>query len=193
MDYEGELAIVIGKDGKDIPVDDALSYVAGYTVCNDVSARAWQRDPHYAGTVPQWCFGKGFDGFAPLGPMIVSTKVSIYLKHGMGNNAFSFCSDSANIVCIMKVLGAADNLSLQTKVNGTVRQKANTDDLVFGVRQIVAFVSQGTTVGKGSIILTGTPGGVILGSTNPVWLTHDDLVEVSISGIGSIRNRMDFI
>lgn len=76
MDFEGELAIVIGKAGKDIPASHALSYVAGYTVCNDVSARAWQRDPLYAGSVPQWCFGKGFDGFAPLGPMIVSTEVS---------------------------------------------------------------------------------------------------------------------
>lgn len=93
----------------------------------------------------------------------------------------------------MKVLGAADDLSLQTKVNGTVRQEANTSDLVFGVREIVGFVSQGTTVQKGSVILTGTPGGVILGSTSPVWLTHGDLVEVSISGIGSVRNVIDFI
>lgn len=88
MDYEGELAIVIGREGKDIPVDDALSYVAGYIVCNDVSARLWQRDPHYAGAVPQWCFGKGFDGFAPLGPMIVSTEVSIWPQRGMGDNVF---------------------------------------------------------------------------------------------------------
>lgn len=93
----------------------------------------------------------------------------------------------------MKVLGAADDLSLQTKVNGTVRQEANTGDLVFGVREIVGFVSQGTTIEKGSVILTGTPGGVILGSTNPVWLTHGDLVEVSISGIGSVRNVIDFV
>lgn len=79
MDFEGELAIVIGKEGKDIPVEDALSFVAGYTVSNDVSARAWQRDPYYAGAVPQWCFGKRFDGFAPLGPMIVSPKVRAYI------------------------------------------------------------------------------------------------------------------
>lgn len=93
----------------------------------------------------------------------------------------------------MKILGAADSLSLQTKVNGIVRQQANTNDLVFGVRDIVAFVSQGTTLAKGSVILTGTPGGVILGSRNPAWLSHGDLVEVSISGIGSIRNKMDFV
>ncbi|KAF9890057.1 hypothetical protein FE257_006737 [Aspergillus nanangensis] len=165
MDFEGELAILIGADGKDIPAENALEYVAGYLVANDVSARAWQRDPHYAGNVPQWCFGKGFDGFAPLGPMIVSPRL----------------------------LGAADNLSLETTVNGTVCQQANTGDLVFGVREIIAFVSQSTTLVKGSVILTGTPGGVILGSPNPQWLEDGDVVEVSISGIGSIRNRMNFL
>ncbi|KAM5346010.1 hypothetical protein ACJ41O_011871 [Fusarium nematophilum] len=78
LDYEGELvgAIVIGKEGKDISVKDALDYVAGYTVANDVSARTWQRDPRFTGDVPQWCFSKGFDCFAPLGPMIVSPQVS---------------------------------------------------------------------------------------------------------------------
>lgn len=70
-------AIVIGKEGKDISAEDALSYVAGYTVANDVSARTWQRDPKFAGEVPQWCFSKGFDSFAPLGPVIVSPSVSV--------------------------------------------------------------------------------------------------------------------
>lgn len=68
--------IVIGKEGKDISVQDALDYVAGYTVANDVSARTWQRDPKFAGSIPQWCFSKGFDNFAPIGPMIVSPNVS---------------------------------------------------------------------------------------------------------------------
>ncbi|KAF5024136.1 hypothetical protein F66182_3770 [Fusarium sp. NRRL 66182] len=164
LDYEGELAIVIGKEGKDILAEEALEYVAGYTVANDVSARTWQRDPKYAGEVPQWCFSKGFDSFAPLGPAIVSPKV----------------------------LGAADDLVLQTKVNGKVRQEASTSDLVFGVKKIVSFVSQGTTLEKGSVILTGTPGGVALGMKPPQWLTDGDTVEVSISEIGTIRNRMVF-
>lgn len=69
-------AIVIGREGKDISAEDALSYVAGYTVANDVSARTWQRDPKFAGEVPQWCFSKGFDSFAPLGPVLVSPSVS---------------------------------------------------------------------------------------------------------------------
>ncbi|KAJ3532213.1 hypothetical protein NM208_g8545 [Fusarium decemcellulare] len=165
LDYEGELAIVIGKEGKDISEEDALKYVAGYTVANDVSARTWQRDPQFAGGVPQWCFSKGFDHFAPMGPAIVSPSV----------------------------LGAADNLLLQTRVNGEIRQEASTDDLVFGVKKIIAFVSQGTTLEKGSVILTGTPGGVALGMKPPKWLNNGDTVEVSISGIGTVRNRMVFL
>lgn len=93
---------------------------------------------------------------------------------------------------MVKILGAANNLNLQTKVNGQVRQEANTSDLVFGVREIVAFVSQGTTLEKGSVILTGTPGGVALGMKNPKWLANGDVVEVSIKGIGTISNRMVF-
>ncbi|KAJ4264145.1 hypothetical protein NW764_015953 [Fusarium oxysporum] len=164
LDYEGELAIVIGKEGKNISLEESLEYVAGYTIANDVSARTWQRDPAFAGNTPQWCFSKGFDGWAPLGPMIVSPKL----------------------------IGAADNLDLQTKVNGEMRQKANTSDLVFGVRRIVAFVSQGTTLEKGCVILTGTPGGVALGMENPKWLVDGDVVEVSIKNIGTISNRMVF-
>ncbi|KAH7230184.1 uncharacterized protein BKA55DRAFT_743406 [Fusarium redolens] len=164
LDYEGELAIVIGRKGKDISAEDALSYVAGYTVANDVSARTWQRDPKFAGEVPQWCFSKGFDSFAPLGPVLVSPSV----------------------------LGAADDLILQSKVNGEVRQEASTSDLVFGVKNIIAFVSQGTTLEKGAVILTGTPGGVALGMKPPKWLKDGDTVEVSISGIGTIRNQMVF-
>ncbi|KAF5530237.1 5-carboxymethyl-2-hydroxymuconate isomerase [Fusarium mexicanum] len=164
LDYEGELAIVIGREGKDISAEDALSYVAGYTVANDVSARTWQRDPKFAGEVPQWCFSKGFDSFAPLGPVLVSPSV----------------------------LGAANDLVLQTKVNGEVRQEAGTSDLVFDVKRIIAFVSQGTTLEKGSVILTGTPGGVALGMKPPKWLNNGDVVEVSISEIGTIRNQMVF-
>ncbi|KAL2844358.1 hypothetical protein BJY01DRAFT_248184 [Aspergillus pseudoustus] len=164
LDYEGELAIVIGKEGKDIPAVDALDYIAGYAVANDVSARTWQRDPKFAGGVPQWCFSKGFDTFCPIGPMIVSPEV----------------------------LGPAANLGLQTRVNGEVRQDTSTGDLLFGVKEIVAFVSQGTTLEKGSVILTGTPGGVGMGLSPPNWLRDGDVVEVSIESIGTVRNKMVF-
>jgi 2-keto-4-pentenoate hydratase/2-oxohepta-3-ene-1,7-dioic acid hydratase in catechol pathway len=123
--------IVIGKDVRDISEEDALDYIAGYVAGDDVSARKWQRDPAYAGGVPQWCFSKGFDDFAPLGPCIVSTSL----------------------------LGDASNQTLRTLINGEVRQDSNTSDLLFGVRKVVSFLSQGTTLKKGSLIMTGTPSG----------------------------------
>jgi len=126
---------VIGKTGKNIPKEKALEYVAGYVAGDDVSARKWQRDPAYAGVVPQWCFSKGFDRYAPLGPCIVS----------------------------QQVIGDAGKLQLQTHVNGEVRQDTNTDDLIFGIAEMISFLSQGTTLQKGSLIMTGTPSGMFLG------------------------------
>jgi 2-keto-4-pentenoate hydratase/2-oxohepta-3-ene-1,7-dioic acid hydratase in catechol pathway len=158
-------AIIIGKTGKNILSRDALDYVAGYASSNDVSARTWQRDPAYAGVVPQWCFSKGFDKFAPLGPMMLSPTV----------------------------VGAANNLRLQTFVNGHLRQESNTDDLLFGVRAIISFLSQGTTLEKGTVILTGTPAGVAMGmKPKPEYLEDGDVVEVRIEGLGSCKNRMVF-
>ncbi|EEP76550.1 fumarylacetoacetate hydrolase [Uncinocarpus reesii 1704] len=165
LDYEGELAIVIGKTGKNISKDESLDYVAGYLASNDVSCRKWQRDPAYAGGVPQWCFSKGFDKYAPLGPVLVSTKVA----------------------------GAADNLALQTFVNGELRQDSNTNDLLFNVKHIISFVSQGTTLEKGTVIMTGTPAGVAMGMRPaPVYLKNGDVVEVKIEHLGSTKNTMVF-
>jgi 2-keto-4-pentenoate hydratase/2-oxohepta-3-ene-1,7-dioic acid hydratase in catechol pathway len=164
LDYEGELIIVIGRDGKDISEDDALDYVAGYSSGNDVSARDWQRDPEKAGPVPQWCYGKSFDQFAPLGPCLVSPDV----------------------------VGAADNLTLKTYVNGELRQVTNTSDLLFGVRALVAFCSRGQTLQKGSLIMTGTCGGVGLFMKPPRFLKHGDVVAVDIENIGSVVNKFIF-
>ena len=91
-----------------------------------------------------------------------------------------------------QVLGLADDLGLQTRVNGEVRQDTRTSDLLFGVRAVVEFVSQGTTLEKGSVILTGTPGGVGMGFAPPKWLRDGDVVVVSIERIGAISNRMVF-
>ncbi|KAM0431475.1 hypothetical protein ACHAPT_005453 [Fusarium lateritium] len=164
VDYEGELGIVIGKTGKNIPKESALSHIAGYVVSNDVSARAWQRDPKKAGGVPQWCFSKGFDKFAPLGPLLVSPAV----------------------------VGNASNLNLRTTVNGEERQNSDTGDLLFGVEEIVSFISQGTTLEAGTVVLTGTPSGVAMGMKEPKYLNDGDVVEVSITGLGSVRNKMVF-
>lgn len=164
LDYEGELSIVIGKTGKDIPRSQALDYVAGFVASNDISARKWQRDPAFAGGVPQWCFSKGFDKFAPLGPMLVSPQV----------------------------VGNAGNLRLQTLVNGEVRQDTNTNDLLFKTESLIAFISQGTTLEAGTVIMTGTPAGVAMGMKEPLWLKDGDVVEVRIEKLGSVRNRMVF-
>jgi 2-keto-4-pentenoate hydratase/2-oxohepta-3-ene-1,7-dioic acid hydratase in catechol pathway len=163
-DWEGELSIIVGKTGKNITKETALEYVAGYVVSNDISARKWQRDPKFAGSVPQFCFSKGFDKWAPLGPMIVSPAL----------------------------VGDAGNLALQTLVDGVVRQESNTNDLIFGVRQIIEFISQGTTLEKGTVIMTGTPSGVALGMENPPWLRHGQIVEVKIEELGSVKNKMRF-
>lgn len=154
---------MIAKTGKDIDKEDALEYVAGYVVSNDVSARTWQRDPEYAGGVPQWCFSKGFDKYAPLGPMIVSPKL----------------------------VGDASNLRLQTWVNEELRQDSSTSDLLFGVKEIISFVSQGTTLEQGTVIMTGTPAGVGMGmKPEPRYLKNGDVVKVSIEHLGSVRNKM---
>jgi len=155
---------VIGKTGRDIPKESALDHIAGYCVSNDVSARAWQRDPDKAGVVPQWCFSKGFDKFAPLGPVLVSPAL----------------------------VGNASDLHLRTFVNGEERQRTSTSDLIFGVEDIITFCSQGTTLEAGTIIMTGTPSGVAMGMKPPKYLTDGDVVEVTITGLGSVRNRMVF-
>lgn len=157
--------VLIGRDGKDISESDALRYVAGFTAGNDVSARDWQREAGKAGPVPQWTFSKSFDKYAPLGPCLVASHV----------------------------LGAADKQSLRTFVNGEVRQESNTADLCFGVRQLIAFCSQGQTLQKGSLIMTGTPGGVGLFMQPQAFLKDGDEVSVEIEGIGTLSNRMKFL
>lgn len=155
----------MGRDARDVTEDESLDFVGGYVTGNDLSCRVWQRDPNYAGNVPQWCFSKGFDGFAPIGPMIVSPSV----------------------------MGAADQQSLKTYVNGEVRQDSDTSDLLFGVRKIVSFLSQGTTLEKGTLIMTGTPAGVALGMKPPLYLKHGDVVDVQIGGLGGLRNKLRFV
>lgn len=165
-DYEGELTIVIGRDALNVSEVDALDYVAGYVSGNDVSCRDWQMDKDKAGMMPQWSFSKSFDKYAPVGPAIVSTNV----------------------------LGDAKGLKLQTFVNGEERQSSNTSDLCFGVRQLVSFLSTGQTLLKGSLIMTGTPGGVGIGmKPEPKYLRDGDEVVVEIEGIGKVVNKMEFV
>lgn len=131
LSYKRFQCLVIGKDAKDVSVETALDYVAAYTVGNDISSRKLQRDPAYAGVVPQWGFSKGFDTFAPLGPVLV---------------AASEIPDPSQ-------------LQLRTIVDGEVRQEETVGDLLFDCKYLISYLSQGTTLQKGSVIMTGTPGG----------------------------------
>ncbi|MCJ1300620.1 hypothetical protein MMC08_003417 [Hypocenomyce scalaris] len=163
-DYEGELCMIMGKDAKDVSMSDALSYVAAYTAGNDVSSRKLQRDPAYAGKVPQWGFSKGFDTFAPMGPALVSSQL----------------------------IGDPKDLHLKTIVDGEVRQDESVSDLLFDCAYLVHYLSQGTTLQKGSVVMTGTPGGVGAGLNPPKYLTPGTKVEVVISKIGTLVNGVTF-
>lgn len=157
LDYEVELAVVIGKPCKDVKVEEALDYVLGYTVANDLSTRDWQKIPSLAGG--QWCRSKGFDGFSPLGPVLV-TKDEI-----PDPNA----------------------LALSSSVNGEKRQDSSTSDLIFNVQQIVSFLSAGCTLMPGTVIMTGTPAGVAEGMEGQPWLKPGDKVITEVEKIGALE------
>ncbi len=156
VDYEAELAVVIGKRCKNVSAANALDYVLGYANANDVSARDWQKD--FGGS--QWCRGKTFDTFCPLGPYI-ATKDEI-----PNPNA----------------------LRIQGRLNGNTVQDANTDDMIFSVPQIIEFLTGSMTLLPGTVILTGTPSGVGMARTPKVFLQPGDNFEVEIEGLGTLRN-----
>ncbi|KAH7141727.1 hypothetical protein EDB81DRAFT_691224 [Dactylonectria macrodidyma] len=164
-DYEGELCVIIGRDAKDVTEEEALDYVAAYTVGNDISSRKLQRDPALAGPVPQWGFSKGFDTFAPLGPVLVSSRL---------------IPDPAS-------------LHLRTIVDGEARQSSGVDDLLFSIPYLIAYLSTGTTLQKGSVIMTGTPGGVGSGLKPPRYLVPGTKMEVHVTQIGTLRNGVEFL
>ena len=156
VDYECELVVVIGRKCKNVSREQALDYVFGYTCGNDVSARDWQL--RLGGS--QWCRGKSFDTFSPLGPCVVTR-------------------DS---------LPNANALGISTVVNGEVMQQWNTSDMIFDVADLVAFLSQSTTLLPGTVIFTGTPQGVGMARKPPRWLKAGDEVSIIIDGIGTLTN-----
>jgi 2-keto-4-pentenoate hydratase/2-oxohepta-3-ene-1,7-dioic acid hydratase in catechol pathway len=156
VDYEVELGVVIGYECKNVPRAEALNYVLGYTIGNDVSARDWQKQ--WGGS--QWCRGKTFDTFCPLGPALVTPSA---IKN-------------------------PNDLAIRTRVNGQVRQESNTRDMIFHVAEIIEFLSGSTTLEPGTLILTGTPEGVGMGHKPPLYLKAGDVVECEIEGIGTLRN-----
>ena len=156
VDYECELAVVIGKHCKNVPKEKALEYVLGYTCANDVSARDWQRQ----GGGGQWCRGKTFDTFAPLGPCLV-------LKDEIPDPA---------------------TLKIRTVLNGAVLQDWRCDDMIFDVPTVVSFLSGSTTLLPGTVILTGTPHGVGFARNPPIWLKPGDSISIEIDRIGVLTN-----
>lgn len=157
LDYEGELAVVIGKKGMGVKREEALDYVFGYTVLNDVTARDLQAKHK------QFFIGKSLDTTCPMGPWIVH-------KSAIAN---------------------PNNLDIKTAVNGEVRQDSNTENFIFPIEEIIAVLSQGMTLEPGDIIATGTPAGVGKGFKPPRFLKAGDTIEITVEGIGTLRNKVE--
>lgn len=155
LDYEAEIAVIIGAGGRNITREDALNHVWGYTLVNDITARDLQTRHK------QWFLGKSLDTFCPMGPWAVT-------------------ADEINI----------ENTWLECRVNGELRQRACTADLIFDVPDLIATLSAGMTLAPGDLIATGTPAGVALGFDPPRYLTSGDVVEVSADGLGVLRNEV---
>jgi 2-keto-4-pentenoate hydratase/2-oxohepta-3-ene-1,7-dioic acid hydratase in catechol pathway len=155
VDYEGELALIVGRDCRDVPEQDALSVLAGYAAANDVTARWWQRE----GGGGQFCRGKGFDTFCPIGAIVPVSAVR-----------------------------DPQSLRVVTRLNGTVMQDSSTSLMLHPVARIIAELSRGTTLLSGTVILTGTPAGVGFGRNPKVFMQAGDVVEVEIEGVGRVRN-----
>ncbi len=155
VDYEGELALIIGRDARDVAEVDALEYISGYAIANDVSARWWQKH----GSGGQFVRGKSFDTFCPLSEPVPRERIA-----------------------------DPQRLRITTKINGELMQDANTAEMIFSVHRLVAELSRGMTLLAGSIILTGTPAGVGAARTPPRYLRDGDVVEISIEGLGTLRN-----
>jgi acylpyruvate hydrolase len=154
VDYEAELGVVIGRRAKNISLGQALDYVFGYTIINDVSARDFQFADN------QWQRGKSCDTFAPMGEAVVT-------------------SDEVS---------DPHNLSIKLRLNGRTMQDSNTDQLIFGVPQLIAFLSETITLEPGDVIATGTPPGVGFARKPPVFLKPGDVMEVEIEKLGVLRS-----
>lgn len=157
FDYEAELVIVIGKTAMNVSVEDAMASIFGYTIGNDLSARDLQF------RTGQWLLGKTCDGFAPIGPYLVT-------------------ADEVD----------PSDLEISCRVNGELRQHGNTKNMIFDCAHIVSYLSQHMTLRPGDIIFTGTPAGVILGYPEEQrnWLKSGDEVVISIEKIGSLKNKL---
>jgi 2-keto-4-pentenoate hydratase/2-oxohepta-3-ene-1,7-dioic acid hydratase in catechol pathway len=154
LDFEGELAVIIGRAGRHIKPEDALSYVAGYTCFCDGSVRDFTKYSLVA--------SKNFIGTGPLGPWITTADE----------------------------IPDPTKLTLTTRLNGEVMQQSGTDMLIHSIPAIIAFCSMFTPLSPGDVIATGTPDGIGAKRTPPVWMKAGDVLEIEISSIGTLRNRI---
>lgn len=155
LDFEGEIAAVLGKGGRHISKADALECVAGYALFNDGSVREYQFKS------PQWTVGKNFDATGAFGPDLVTAD---------------------------ELPAGAKGLRLETRLNGQIVQSASTDDMVFDVASLISIISQAITLERGDVIVTGTPSGIGWARTPKLLMKHGDVCEVSVEGIGTLRN-----
>ena len=153
-DYEGEMAVVIGRPARNVAASSALDHVFGWTILNDVTARDLQKR-HV-----QWFVGKSPDTFCPMGPWVIT----------------------------IDELPDIGSSWMRTVVNGEVRQEAPISALIFGVETLIATLSEVMTLEPGDVIATGTGKGVGIGFDPPRYLASGDVVEISIDGIGTLRN-----
>jgi 2-keto-4-pentenoate hydratase/2-oxohepta-3-ene-1,7-dioic acid hydratase in catechol pathway len=156
FDYEGELAVVIGKPGRHIPASRAPEYVAGYACYNEGSVRDWQRH------TSQFLSGKTFADSGSFGPWQVTADE----------------------------IPDPSNLILQTRLNGSLVQNTTTDLLITPIPELIAYISTICPLAPGDVIVTGTPGGVGAKRTPPLWMRAGDTVEVELTGIGILRNKV---
>ena len=157
-DWEVELGVVIGKGGRNIDEHNALEHVAGYCVINDVSERDWQLKRN-----GQWCKGKSFDGFGPLGPWLVTRDE----------------------------LPDPQTIALELAINGQTMQKSSTADMIFTVAEIVSHLSQFMTLLPGDVVITGTPAGVGMGQKPvPRFLRRGDVITLAGGPLGAQRQQV---
>ena len=157
FDYEGEIAVVIGKGGRRIARDQAWEHVAGYSAYNDGSVRDWQRH------TTQFTPGKNFVGTGAFGPLLVTRGE----------------------------IADGEELNLTTRLNGQVMQHATTAMMIFPIPRLIEYVSTFTILAPGDVIVSGTPGGVGARRKPPVWMKEGDLVEIEVSKIGVLSNRVE--
>ena len=158
LDWEAELAVVIGKTVKHATMDNALDAVFGYSIFNDISVRDYQKK------TPQWSIGKNFDRTGPFGPVLVTAD---------------------------ELPAGAIDLRIQSRLNGQTMQDANTRDMIWGVAETIALLTECMTLEPGDLVIMGTPAGVGQARTPPVWMQHGDVIEIEIENIGVLRNAIE--